>query len=430
MENSQPRESQPRETPHVPQTREYDLVLYGATGFVGELLAQYVAAAAPAGTRIALAGRDLGRVGAVRGRLPAAAADWGLLQADAADADSLRRMAESARVVVTTVGPYAYYGLPLVLACAAAGTDYADLTGEPLFVRQSIDAAHELAVRNSARIVHSCGFDSVPSDLSVYLTYRQALADDAGELESATLVASLRGGMSGGTIASGRGQMRAVAADGSLRAELDDPYLLSADRALESAPGGQSDQALAKASSIDSSLSGWVASFIMAQHNSRIVRRSNSLLGWAYGKDFRYREVMKVGSPLLAAGVAAMLWAQNALGPLAHKGFGPKVLDAIVPKPGTGPGEKARNAGWFSMKTFTRTSRGAKYRTTFAADGDPGYKATAVILGEVGLCLALDRAELTELAGVLTPAPVMAEPLARRLRAAGMTIEVERVDGR
>lgn len=408
------------------EAREFDLVLYGATGFVGELLAQYVATAAPAGMRIALAGRDLGKVRAVRGRLPAAAADWGLLRADAVDEESLKLMAEATRVVVTTVGPYADYGLPLVLACAAAGTDYADLTGEPLFVRESADAAHELAVKNSARIVHSCGFDSVPSDLSVYLTYKQALADGAGELESATLVASLRGGMSGGTVASGRGQMRAVAADGSLQRKLDDPYLLSADRGLESAPGGQSDRALAKASSIDPSLSGWVTSFIMAQHNSRIVRRSNSLLGWVYGKDFRYREVMKVSGPVLAAGVSAALWVQSTLGPWAHKGFGDKVIGAIVPKPGTGPDQKARDAGWFSMKTFTRTSSGAHYRTTFAADGDPGYKATAVILGEVGLCLALERDELTELAGVLTPAPVMAEPLARRLRAAGMTIEVER----
>ena len=391
------------------------------------------ASAAPAGTRIALAGRNLEKVRAVRGRLPAGAAGWGLLQADAADPASLEAMAAATRVVVTTVGPYADYGLPLVLACAGAGTDYADLTGELLFVRESIDAAHELAVRNSARIVHSCGFDSIPSDLSVYLTYKQALADQTGELESATLVASLRGGMSGGTIASGRGQMRAVAADGSLRAELEDPYLLSADRAAESAPGGQSDRALAKASSVDASLTGWITTFIMAQHNSRIVRRSNSLLGWAYGKDFRYREVMSVGrsaaAPVMAAGVSAALWAQNAVGPLLHKGFGPKLVDALVPRPGTGPDEKARDAGWFSMKTFARTSSGARYRTTFAADGDPGYKATAVMLGEVGLCLALDRAELSELAGVLTPAPVMAEPLARRLRAAGMTIEVERIQG-
>ena len=410
--------------------REFDLVLYGATGFVGKLLAAYVASAAPAGTRIALAGRDTERVKAVRAELPDPAQAWGIVAADANNPEGLRRMAERTQVVVTTVGPYAEFGLPLVLACADAGTDYADLTGEPLFVKASIDAAHERAMSSSARIVHSCGFDSVPSDLSVYLTYRRAAEDGTGELTSSTLVATLRGGMSGGTIASGRGQMRAIAEDRSLQGVVDDPYVLSADRPLESDLGDQPDTAFARASSIDPTLTGWVTSFIMAPHNTRIVRRSNSLLGWAYGKDFRYREVMSAGrsagAPALAAGVAGALWAQKILGPLVHKGRGAAVLDRLVPKAGTGPSEQARERGFFSMRTITRTSGGATYRSTFAAHGDPGYKATAVILGEVGLCLALDRTRLSNLAGVLTPAAVMAEPLAERLRAAGMTIKVER----
>lgn len=405
-------------------------MLYGATGFVGKLVAQYIAEAAPEGVRVALAGRDPRRVTAVRDALPAHARSWTVLRADASQPETLKSMARSARVVVTTVGPYAEFGMPLVLACAEVGTDYADLTGEPLFVKDSIGAAHELARSNSARIVHSCGFDSVPSDLSVYLTYLRAVQDQAGELETATLVATVRGGMSGGTIASGRGQMRAIARDSSVQNVIDDPYMLSADRDNESAPGGQSDTAWFRASAIDATLSGWVASFIMAQHNTRIVRRSNSLLGWAYGKDFRYREVMSTGrsaaSPLLAAVVAAGLKLQNTVGPLAHRGFGPNIVDRLVPKAGSGPSEAARNRGFFSMRTFSRTSSGAQYRTTFAADGDPGYKATAVILGEAALCLALDRDKLSQMTGVLTPATVMAEPLADRLRTAGVTIEIEK----
>ena len=220
-------------------TREFDLVLYGATGYVGKLLAEYVASVAPRDLRVALAGRDRSRVDAVRSSLPATASAWGIIQADASDTESLREMARRTQVVVTTVGPYAAYGLPLVLACADAGTDYADLTGEPLFVRASIDKAHERAVATSARIVHSCGFDSVPSDLSVYLTHLQAQEDDAGELEEATLVATVKGGLSGGTIASGRGQMRAIAGDRSLRKVVNDPYTFTTDRTLEPDLGSQ-----------------------------------------------------------------------------------------------------------------------------------------------------------------------------------------------
>lgn len=409
--------------------REFDLVLYGVTGYVGRLIAEYVALAAPEGTKVGLAGRDLARVTSIRKRLSHSAADWGLIKADATDPASLRAMAERATVVVTTVGPYAEYGLPLVHACAEAGTDYADLTGEALFVRDSIATAHETAVANGARIVHSCGFDSVPSDLSVYLTYRRALEESEGELDSSTLVCTLRGGMSGGTVASGRGQLKAIAENPQLGKVVADPYSLSTDRAKEPDLGSQSDAALAPASSVDASLTGWITSFIMAPHNTRIVRRSNALLGWAYGKDFRYREVHRIPgtlAPIAAAGVATAMWAMKTFGPLVHRGIGARVIDKMVPKPGSGPSEQARERGFFKTETFTTTSTGTRYKATFSAQGDPGYKATAVILGEVGLCLALDRQRLSEVRGVVTPAPVMAEPLAERLRATGMTIEVER----
>ncbi|TSD99518.1 enoyl-ACP reductase [Skermania sp. ID1734] len=409
--------------------REFDLVLYGATGFVGKLTAQYLAKNAPT-ARIALAGRSLDKLKAVREDLPGPAANWDVIVADSNDQAALDAMAKRTRVVVTTVGPYARYGLAMVRACAENGTHYADLTGETLFVRDCIDQFHSVAVQTGAKIVNSCGFDSVPSDLSVYLTYLKSLQDNTGELEETTLVASLRGGVSGGTIDSARAQMEALAEDPSLRKVAGSPYSLSPDRSQEPDLGRQSDFALQRADSIDPSLRGWVTSFVMASYNTRVVRRSNALLGWAYGKNFRYREVMSVGnsllSPVIAAGVTGGIITAFTLGALVARGPGKQLLDRVLPKPGTGPSEDARDNGWFRMQTFTKTSSGAKYLTTFAAQGDPGYKATAVMLGECGLALALDGDKISELAGVLTPGTVFGETLAERLRKARFTITVER----
>ncbi|MGW5309055.1 saccharopine dehydrogenase family protein [Nocardia thailandica] len=410
-------------------TREFDLVLFGATGFVGKLTAEYLTTAAPEGARIALAGRSPGKLAEVRADLGPAAAKWELVQADSTDTASLIALARRTRVVVTTVGPYLRYGLPLVGACAAAGTHYADLTGEPLFIHDAITTHERTAIDTGAKIVNSCGYDSIPSDLSVYEIYRQAVADGTGELEETTLVAYLKGGMSGGTIDSGRAMMEDIAANSKRGAIMANPYSLSPDRSMEPDLGRQSDQALARADSIDPSLDGWVTTFIMAAHNTKVVRRTNGLLGWAYGKHFRYREVMNAGrsavAPLVAAGVAGGIVAGMASGAvLSRVPLGRKVLDRILPKPGTGPSEEARRSGWFTMKTFARTSSGARYQATFAGQGDPGYQATAVLLGQSGLCLAFDT--LPERAGVLTPASAMGERLTERLRAAGITIEVTR----
>ncbi|MEV6059681.1 saccharopine dehydrogenase family protein [Nocardia asteroides] len=413
----------------MPQHREFDLTLFGATGFVGKLTAEYLLTAVPEGARVALAGRSADKLAAVRAELGPAAADWALVLADSTDPASLAEMAERTKVVVTTVGPYLRYGMPLLGACAAAGTHYADLTGEPLFIHDAIEQFEQTAVDSGAKIVNSCGYDSIPSDLSVYELYRATVADDTGELEDTTLVAYLKGGMSGGTIDSGRAMMEDIAADSSRGRILAHPYSLSPDRSMEPEVGRQSDQALARADSIDPSLDGWVTTFIMASHNTKVVRRTNGLLGWAYGKQFRYREVMNAGrsaaAPLVAAGIAGGIVAGMASGAvLSRVSFGRKLLDRILPKPGTGPSEKARLSGWFTMKTFARTSSGAKYQATFAGTGDPGYQATAVLLGQAGLCLAFD--ELPARAGVLTPASAMGEALTERLRAAGMTIEVAR----
>ncbi|MET9287400.1 saccharopine dehydrogenase family protein [Nocardia beijingensis] len=412
-------------------TREYDLVLFGATGFVGKLTAEYLVGAAPESARIALAGRSLDKLTAVRDGLGPKAAKWGLVVADSNDQAALDELAARTKVVVTTVGPYLRYGMPLVAACAKAGTHYADLTGEPLFIRDAIDAYHEQAAATGAKIVNSCGYDSIPSDLSVYQLYRRTVEDNTGELADTTLVASLKGGVSGGTIDSGRAMMEAIAADPAKGKVLSHPYSLSPDKSMDPDVGRQSDQALSRASAIDPSLDGWVSTFVMAAHNTKVVRRSNGLLGWVYGKNFRYREVMSAGksrvAPLVAAGMAGGIVAGLTAGALLSRAAaGRKLLDRVLPKPGTGPSEQARKSGWFSMKTFAHTTSGAKYVATFAGSGDPGYQATAVLLGESGLCLAFDTDKQPDLAGILTPAAAMGDALTERLRAAGMTIAVDR----
>ena len=225
------------------EQREFDIVLYGATGFVGKLTAQYLADAAAGGpARIALAGRSLDKLRAVRDTLPSSAEDWPLLTADASSTATVEEMAKRTRVVITTVGPYTKYGLPLVAACAAAGTDYADLTGETTFIRDSIEQYHKQAVDTGARIVHSCGFDSVPSDLTVYALHRAAAADGTGELGETNLVLrSFAGGVSGGTLASVVELMTTTSTDPDARRAMNDPYTLSTDRAAEPEQGHQSD---------------------------------------------------------------------------------------------------------------------------------------------------------------------------------------------
>ncbi|WP_068161733.1 saccharopine dehydrogenase family protein [Rhodococcus phenolicus] len=406
--------------------REFDLVLYGATGFSGGLTAHHLATAAPAGARIALAGRSLDKLETVRAALPAGAHRWPLLHADSTDPASLNALAARTKVVATTVGPYIHHGAALVQACAHAGTHYTDLTGEPLFVRNCIDQFHDLATETGAKIVHSCGFDSIPSDLSVYQLHRRAIADNAGELTDTTLVASLKGSMSGGTIASLRAMLEA-AADPASAQVLSHPYSLTPDKTRDPTVGRQNDHTLQRASTIDTSLHGWVATFPMAQHNTKIVRRSNALLGWEYGEKFRYREVMSMGtsrlSPVYAAAASGGVAALTAAGTLLSRiKTGRRLLDRALPKPGTGPSETALRAGWFTMKTFADTTTGTRYKATFAAAGDP-YHGTAIMLGEAALTLAFDT--LPTQSGILTPAAAMGDALTTRLHNAdGFTIQI------
>lgn len=413
--------------------REFDVIVFGATGFVGKLTATYLAEHAPEGTRIALAGRTRSKLESVRGELPASAAEWPLVVADADSADELGAMADRTRVVCTTVGPYLRYGEKLVAACAEKGTDYVDLTGEVPFVRTSIDTFDEPAKNNGARIVHACGFDSVPSDIGAYALHKRVEADDAGAMGDTTMIVqSFRGGISGGTIDSMRVIAR-QATDSEVRKVLGNPHALSSTGAPKAAGGERlrepSDLAPVDASKVDPSLKGTLAPFFMASSNTRIVRRSNAVLGSAYGEKFRYGEAMYVGdTPVVSTVTASAVAAVTAgfFGLMAVKPLAP-LVDRVLPKPGDGPSESARENGHFTTKTYTTTSSGKRYVATFHSDGDPGYKATARMLGESALTLALNRDDLPDRAGILTPASAMGDALISRLTSAGVEIDAEEI---
>ncbi|WP_323960466.1 enoyl-ACP reductase [Arthrobacter sp. JZ12] len=401
--------------------RDHDLVLFGATGFVGELIAGYIADHAPPDLRVGLAGRSKVKLEAVRSRLPASAHDWALIEADSDHPDSLAALAAGTRVLFTTVGPYAKYGLPVVEACARAGTHYGDLTGEVSFVREAIDRCDTLARTTGARIVHACGYDSLPSDLAVLLLHRAVEADGAGGLTDVQLVARAKGGFSGGTIESMRGQLDGIRSNPVLRSLACDPYSLSPDRTAE--PSTRQPKDLGWVGRADGGL--WTAPFIMASANTRIVRRSNALQGWAYGRSLRYGEVMGIRRGF-AGGVLAGATALGlrAFGATLALPLTRKLLDRVLPSPGTGPSEAARRSGWFRSELTASTESGRRYRAVVAGPGDPGYAATAVMAGEAALSLALDGDRLPSAAGSLTPATALGEVQIERLRAAGHTYEI------
>lgn len=408
-------------------TDDLDLVLVGATGFVGRLTAAHLAAAAPEGCRIALAGRSASRLRQIRSSLGDRAQDWSLLQVDLSDVGAVEELCSRARVVATTVGPYAVHGMPLVRACAAAGTDYADVTGEVLFVHRSIAECHDVAQISGARIVHSCGFDSVPSDLGVLLCAQAAEAGRAGQLTDTVLhVRTLRGGISGGTVDSMRRQVIAARRDPVARRVFADPHsLLGADGPGDGAGAERAERApYRRRLPVGRDDGTWHAPFVMASYNTRLVRRSAALLG--YGDQLRYGEVMDTGrgvrGGLAAAGVAAGL-----VGFGAAMAFGPtrSLADRWLPKPGEGPSRARRQGGRFAVRVHASTVTGARYAATVAADLDPGYDATAVLLGQSALALA--AGEGTRGGGVLTPASALGVDLVRRLWDHDFTLETEKV---
>lgn len=403
--------------------RTYDLVLVGATGVVGRLTAQHLARYAPSGVRVALAGRSPERLAAVQAELGGTAATWPLLVVDVTDEAAVADLAASTRVVLTTAGPFLRYGLPLVTACAEAGTAYADLAGETLFVRRSIDAVHERAVATGARIVHACGFDSVPSDLGVGLTAVRAEADSAGTLTDTVLhVRSVRGGISGGTVDSMRQQLIETGDDPETR------VLVGRADALVDQPSNTRMRPAGRARLVErnAGTGGWQAPFVMGVFNRQVVLRSNALSGQRYGIGFRYREVVDTGTgPRGALGAAALSLGTVALVAAMGNRVTRTLLDRVLPDPGAGPSEATMARGRFRVEVVAGTSSGARYRTVVAADQDPGYTGSAVMLGESGLSLALDR--LPTRGGVLTPMTAMGESLAGRLRAHGFTITTTRL---
>lgn len=403
-------------------TRDLDVTLFGATGFVGRLVAEHLANAAPDGVRVALAGRSMDRLTEVRESLSTRAASWPLVTADSSDAQSLRDMAARSRVVVSTVGPYQRHGLPLVEACAEEGADYADLTGEVLFVAEAIERFHQTARRTGARIVVSCGFDSVPSDLGVLLLHQAAEAAGAGGLTETTLwVRQARGGISGGTIDSLRVQLARTREEPALRQIVRDPEALSGGAAGTS---GQRDR---WRPFLDPESQRWAAPFVMAIYNTRIVRRSHALMATGYGPHFRYQELVDTGHGAGAALRAYALTAGTGLmaAAMMAPGLG-KLVDRALPAPGQGPSEEQRRNGMFRTETLTITEEGARYAASVAAEGDPGYAATSVMLGQAALCLWATHGTGRR-GGVLTPATAIGEELIEALRTQGFTLDVRRI---
>ncbi len=415
-----------------PAEREFDIVLYGSTGFSGKLTAEYLAHQGKK-ARIALAGRCSERLLAVRQLLGPTAQDWPVIAADASQPSTLAAMAARAQVVLTTVGPYARYGLPLVAACAEAGTDYADLTGELMFARNAIDLYHKRAADTGARIVLSCGFDSIPSDISVYQLHRRAIEDGTGELCGTTFVlrSFRQTGASGGSLASYLDAMRTASSDMQARRLVEDPYTLTTGRGAEPEFGPQKDFTWHRGRDVAPELAGfWLGGFVQGPYNSRIIRRSNALQDWAYGRRFRYSEAMSLGksfvAPVASAIMTGTLVGAFGLGNRYMRRLPRRFVERIAPKPGAGPGEAARKRGHYTVETYTTTATGARYMATFAQNCD-AYQATSVLLGESGLALALDRDRLSELRGVLTPAAAMGDALLARFPAAGVSMKTTRL---
>ncbi len=392
------------------QHKEFDLIIWGASGFTGRLVAEYLYQKYGIGNSLkwAMGGRNQAKLEKVRAEV--ADESVPLVIADSHDEDSLNKMVARAKVICTTVGPYAKYGSKLVAACVAHQTDYCDLTGEVPWMHRMISQHHETAKNKGTKIVHTCGFDSIPSDMGVYFMQKEAQKRTGQRAKQLNMrVRAIKGGISGGTYASLSNVLAEAQKDKSIYGILLNPYSLN-PKGEDSGPDKRDLQSVV----YDKTAKSWIYPFVMAGINTKVVRRSNALAGYPYGKNFRYDEAVMSGDGFvgrLKAIAAALPLGLMAL--LKPGSFIKKIADKLLPKPGEGPSKAQRESGFFKMKFFAILENGETAIGTVTGDRDPGYGSTAKMLAESAICLAKD--ELPDVGGVLTPSVAMGDALLKRL---------------
>jgi len=406
--------------------RTWDIIIFGATGFTGALIAEYLCDTYGVNQEVrwAVSGRNHQKLLQLRERLTQNypdAASLSLLEADATQPDSLDRLAESAEVICSTVGPYLRYGAELVAACVRHQTDYCDLSGEVPFIRQMIDAHHEQAQSDGTRIIHACGYDSIPSDLGVLLVQR-AFQSQFGRsaTEVRTLIGPTRGGFSGGTLASMIGVLEQVK-DPKQRRIVGNPYALNPRDGVRGQDGSDLRHA-----QFDDQSQKWIAPFVMSAINTRVVRRSHALLGYPYGRDFRYTEAVGFRSGLkgMCQAKVTALGLTIMVGLMMFRPTRGLLNRTLLPQPGEGPDRRAREQGYFMMRLLA-SDGDDQCRASVGDSLDPGYGSTAKMLAESAVILATQRDSLPQTSGVLTPAVGLGLPLIERLRDVGMTWRVD-----
>ena len=401
---------------------DFDIIVYGATSFVGQIITRYMHETFTDGSvKWAIAGRSHSKLSQVSQDIGLSGVE--MIIADAGDKAALAAMCARTNVVMSTVGPYALYGDTLVEVCAASGTHYCDLTGEPQWIRKMQQRHESVAKASGARIVHCCGFDSIPSDLGVHFLQREALQKHGQACDRIDMrVAKMKGGASGGTIASVINMVKEAAGDADLRRELNDPYsLCPPDHGFTVQ---QNDVTMAYDDRYDS----WIAPFIMAAINTRVVHRSNALSGNLYGTQFKYEEAMAIGKGARGKRMArATRWGMGALMvALAVPPVRWLLETKILPKPGEGPSPKEQFEGNYDMVFLGTTPSGEQVRCRVTGDRDPGYGSTAKILAQAAACLAKD-VPVDAAGGFWTPATLLGDQLIERLKSdAGLTFEVEK----
>jgi len=404
-------------------TRRFDLVVFGASGFTGRLVAEYLNRSCGDGGAVvwAMAGRNLDKLAEVRSSIGAGEA-LPLIAAEASDADSLARLAQQSRLIVTTVGPYQLHGRALVTACAQAGTDYLDLCGEPTWMAQMIPLLEAPARDSGARIVFSCGFDSIPFDLGVVFLQNEAQRRFGMPLSRVHgRVRKMKGKPSGGTIASMLATIEQVLRDPAAARTLADPFALTPGFKGPRQPAGEE-------AAYDELAKSWTAPFIMAPINTKNVHRTNALLGHPWGRDFVYDERMLAGDGAdgerRARRMKSAIRMQNAM--LAFAPTRALLRRFALPKPGEGPDAKEREAGGYELVFVGQAVDGRTLRASVRGEGDPGYASTSRMISESALCLIEDVDRAQTGGGVWTPGAAMGMKLIPRLQArAGLTFTIE-----